>query len=69
MGSLWTYGTSIKILSKIHGKEVTQESILEFLLLDTFKTAFLMENLFVMETISSIFNKISVGLSSPFIFC
>ena len=69
MGSLWTYGTSIKILSKIHGKEVTQESILEFLLLDTFKTAFLMENLFVMETISSIFNKISVGISSPFIFC
>ena len=69
MGSLWTYGTLIKILSKIHGKEVTQESILEFLLLDTFKTAFLMENLFVMETISSIFNKISVGISSPFIFC
>ena len=54
----------IKILSKIHKKEVTQGSILELLLLDTFKTTFLMENLFVMETIFSIFNEIKVELPS-----
>ena len=63
LGDLWNQSTSIKILSKIHGK--TQGSILEFLLLDTFKTTFLMENLFVMETIFSIFNEIRVGLPSP----
>ena len=40
-------------ISKIHGKEVILGgSILKFLLLDTFKTSFLMENLFLMETIS-----------------
>ena len=41
-----------KDLSKINGKEVTKGSILEFILLDTFKASFLMENLFLMETIS-----------------
>ena len=46
LGGLWNQGTSIKILSKIHGKEVTQGSILEFLLLDTFKTTFSMQNSF-----------------------
>ena len=35
-----------KDLSKIHGKEVIQGgSILKFLLLDTFKTSFLMETI------------------------
>ena len=46
-------------------KSKTQGSSLEFLLLDAFKTTFLMENLFVMETIFSIFNEIRVGLPSP----
>ena len=46
MGGLWNQCTSTKILSKIHGKEITQGSVLEFLLLDAFKTTFLMENLF-----------------------
>ena len=46
-------------------REVTQESILEFRLLDTFKTTFLMENVFVMEVIFSIFNKIRVGFPPP----
>ena len=63
LGDLWNQSTSIKILSEMHGK--TQGTILEFLLLDTFKTTFLMQNLFLMETIFSIFNKIKVGLPSP----
>ena len=63
LGDLWNQSTSIKILSEMRGK--TQGTILEFLLLDTFKTTFLMQNLFLMETIFSIFNKIKVGLPSP----
>ena len=63
LGDLWNQSTSIKILSEMHGK--TQGTILEFRLLDTFKTTFLMQNLFLMETIFSIFNKIKVGLPSP----
>ena len=46
LGGLWNQGTSIKISSKIQRKQVTQGSILKFPLLDTFKTTFLMQNLF-----------------------
>ena len=44
LGDLWNQSTSIKILSEMHGK--TQGTILEFLLLYTFKTTFSMQNSF-----------------------